>query len=223
VEAESAAEDLRAATDVEERRDAFADRAESESDGPSATRGGDLGFFARDLMVDEFSAAVFDADPEPQVGDIIGPVRTAFGWHVILFDGFRDSLDDRLAVVQAALDEEGADFATVASELSDGPEAADGGEIGWLVEDDLDDATLLALSAIEVGEVSEAIDDGDGYRIYLKLEEATRPLEGDALVQLEASAFADWYDDRYFEADDAGEISIDDEVFEETGGMLRSG
>lgn len=213
-EAELAAEELRAIEDVDERQAAFAARAEAESDGPSASRGGDLGYFAGDMMVPEFSAAIFDAEDEPQVGDIIGPIRTDFGWHVILFDGFRPSLDDRLAAVEAALAEEGADFAAVAAEYSDGREAAEGGDIGWQVLDELDDATVLGLSVIDVGEVTEPIDQADGFHIYRKLEEATRQLEGEALAALEATAFADWYDDRYFDAEEAGRISIDDSVYE---------
>ena len=70
------------------------------------------------------------------------------------------------------------------------------------------------MTAIDVGEVSVPIDEGDGYHIYQLLEEASRPLEGEALTELEATAFADWYDDRYFEADEAGRISIDDSVYE---------
>ena len=41
--------------------------------------GGDLGFFAKDRMVPEFAEAAFSQKP----GEISGPVRTQFGWHVI--------------------------------------------------------------------------------------------------------------------------------------------
>jgi parvulin-like peptidyl-prolyl isomerase len=42
--------------------------------------GGDLGWFSRGAMVDAFAEAAFAGE----VGDVIGPVRTEFGWHLIL-------------------------------------------------------------------------------------------------------------------------------------------
>ena len=50
------------------------------SDDPgSKSRGGDLGFFGRGQMIPEFETASFDAQP----GDLVGPVRTSFGYHLI--------------------------------------------------------------------------------------------------------------------------------------------
>lgn len=58
----------------------FAAVAEKESADPgSAQQGGDLSFFGRGLMTKAFEDAVFSA----QKGDIVGPVETEFGWHVI--------------------------------------------------------------------------------------------------------------------------------------------
>lgn len=54
--------------------------AEKVSKDPSAKNNrGDLGYIARVQMVPEFNDAVFNATD----GQIIGPVRTAFGYHVI--------------------------------------------------------------------------------------------------------------------------------------------
>ena len=50
------------------------------STGPSGKVGGDLGYFTREKMVPEFSAAAFELRP----GDVTkSPVKTQFGWHVI--------------------------------------------------------------------------------------------------------------------------------------------
>lgn len=58
----------------------FAEVAAVESEDPgSKARGGDLGVFGRGEMVPEFERAAF----ESPVGKVVGPVRTAFGWHVI--------------------------------------------------------------------------------------------------------------------------------------------
>ena len=58
----------------------FAELAEEKSEGPTAAQGGDLGFFPRHQMVEEFSDVAFD---ELEVGDISEPVRSQFGYHVI--------------------------------------------------------------------------------------------------------------------------------------------
>jgi len=58
----------------------FAELAMSRSTGPSAAKGGDLGFFAEGQMVPAFSKAAFSL----KKGEITkNPVQTEFGWHVI--------------------------------------------------------------------------------------------------------------------------------------------
>ena len=46
---------------------------------PSAKKGGDLGWFKRKQMVREFEDAAFNAE----VGKVVGPTKTRFGWHLI--------------------------------------------------------------------------------------------------------------------------------------------
>ena len=53
-------------------------RAESDDPGSKAS-GGELGVFDRGRMVKEFEDAAFGAEPK----QIVGPVKTAFGYHVI--------------------------------------------------------------------------------------------------------------------------------------------
>ncbi len=59
---------------------AFEDIAAEHSLCPSSANGGDLGFFGRGQMVGEFEEAAFDLN----VGEVSAPVRTNFGWHLIL-------------------------------------------------------------------------------------------------------------------------------------------
>jgi peptidyl-prolyl cis-trans isomerase D len=65
----------------------FAELAKQNSQDPgSAAQGGDLGSFARDgSMVKPFEDAVFTA----KQGEIVGPVATDFGWHIIKVTGIK--------------------------------------------------------------------------------------------------------------------------------------
>jgi peptidyl-prolyl cis-trans isomerase D len=66
----------------------FAELAKANSQDPgSAPQGGDLGTFARGSMVKPFEDAVFAAS----AGDIVGPVQTDFGFHVIKVTGVMPS------------------------------------------------------------------------------------------------------------------------------------
>ena len=57
----------------------FAELARQFSDGPSGSKGGDLGRFTRGQMVPEFDQAVFNLEP----GAVSGVVETQFGYHII--------------------------------------------------------------------------------------------------------------------------------------------
>ena len=57
----------------------FAALAKKHSEGPTASRGGDLSYFNRGRMVPEFEKVAFTM----KVGDVSKPLRTQFGWHVI--------------------------------------------------------------------------------------------------------------------------------------------
>jgi peptidyl-prolyl cis-trans isomerase D len=76
--AEAKARDI--AARVKKNPASFAEVAKKESQDPgSAAQGGDLGFFRRGAMVKPFEDAVFAAKPN----EIVGPVQSNFGYHVI--------------------------------------------------------------------------------------------------------------------------------------------
>jgi peptidyl-prolyl cis-trans isomerase D len=82
----------------------FAEVAKKDSQDPgSGAQGGDLGFFARGAMVKPFEDAVFGA----KKGDILGPVQSDFGYHVILVTDIKPanvkSLAEATPELEAAL------------------------------------------------------------------------------------------------------------------------
>jgi len=83
---DSEAEATQIITELKDGAD-FADLAAERSTGPSKSKGGDLGYFAKGEMVPEFSDAAFALEP----GEITEtPVQTQFGWHVIKVEDKRE-------------------------------------------------------------------------------------------------------------------------------------
>lgn len=73
----------------------FAALAQEYSKDPgSASRGGDLGWFAKGRMVKEFENAAF----RMKVGEVSGPVRTQFGLHIIKLTG-KDNRELKLSSI----------------------------------------------------------------------------------------------------------------------------
>lgn len=62
---------------------AFEDAAKEYSSCPSKENGGSLGDFGRGQMVPEFDTACF----EMEIGELRGPVKTQFGYHIIRLNG----------------------------------------------------------------------------------------------------------------------------------------
>jgi len=62
--------------------ESFADLAREHSQGPSSVKGGDLGWFPRGAMVGPFDDAAFSLP----LDKVSAPVRTRFGWHLILVE-----------------------------------------------------------------------------------------------------------------------------------------
>ena len=81
----------------------FAELASERSTGPSASSGGDLGWFGRNQMVPAFSDAAFGLGP----GDVTTvPVKTQFGYHVILVEDRRPSSAPRFEQARERLSSE---------------------------------------------------------------------------------------------------------------------
>ena len=89
-----------------EKGEGFAALAGELSLGPSASRGGDLGYFLAEEMVQAFSDAAFALQP----GELSAPVETEFGWHVIRLEDRRvvppPSFEDLSEQIRAFLEQQ---------------------------------------------------------------------------------------------------------------------
>ncbi len=82
--------------------DDFAELAKKNSEGPTASRGGDLGFFARGMMDKSFEEAVFAMKP----GEISDIVESSFGFHIIKLEEIKPAKIRTLEEVRDELEEQ---------------------------------------------------------------------------------------------------------------------
>lgn len=78
----------------------FEDLAAKRSSGPAAQNGGDLGYFAKEDMLPEFSDAAFKLKKGEYTKT---PVKTQFGWHVIKVEDIRERKVPDFAQVEGAI------------------------------------------------------------------------------------------------------------------------
>ena len=106
----------------------FTELAREVSEGPSASTGGDLGFFTREQMVPAFADAAFALEP----GQISGVVRSPFGFHVI-------KVEEKRPAATLPLDEVSDDLRSMLVQQKTGQ------EVGKMVEALADTATVTQL------------------------------------------------------------------------------
>jgi parvulin-like peptidyl-prolyl isomerase len=208
VEAQAVYDELAALPAGDTRVARLREIAGTNSDSPSGEDGGAAGFTTRGIAPTEVGKALFDTPHEP--GDLIGPIRDEAAWYVLLFHERRESPDQRIAKVKEELAKPGADFAALARLYSDGPEADDGGEVGWVSRDQLAEELRDKVFALSAGQVTEPLELGEG-NYFIKVEEKqTRPLDPDQIPEVRATAFDTWYGPKRDEAEANGVIVFAD-------------
>jgi len=80
----------------------FVALAKEFSTGPSGPQGGDLGYFTKERMVPEFSEVAFKLEKGTYSKE---PVKSQFGWHVILVEDRRDTKAPTLEAMRKQLTE----------------------------------------------------------------------------------------------------------------------
>ncbi len=189
--------------------------ARTESDegqalGPTGS-GGKLPYFDSKSSVDQaFLSAILAPGLKP--GDLLEPVKSAFGWHVIQVMNRPPELD-RMTALKAQADK-GDDFAVLARDDSVAPSAGTGGDLGWVAKGQFDDRLATAIFATPIGKTSDIVTiPGDGLYLYKVFAEETRTPEGRQLADLTSTAFSKWYDAKK----SAVTITRDESITKSTG------
>jgi parvulin-like peptidyl-prolyl isomerase len=161
------------------------------SEGQARSTGGKLPYFDSSSGIDEdFAAAVLDDGLRD--GQLLRPVRSAFGWHVIQIM-YRPPDIDQLRKLKAEIDA-GEDIGPLARDFSDAAEAEDGGDIGWVARGQFDERLIAAIFATPIGETSDIITiAGEGIYLFQINAEETRAPDREQEEAIREGYFGEWY------------------------------
>lgn len=156
--------------------------------GPDGTGGVLDAYVTQDgSYVATFSQPILDAKPTD--GQLLPPIKTEFGYHVVQVISHAPDL----AQLKERIDG-GADFGTIARQLSEGPEASQGGELGWIARGQLEKPLIDAIFAAPIGKTSEVVAvEADGQYLFRVNAEAERTAQGRQLDEIRTRLFGDWY------------------------------
>lgn len=138
--------------------------------------------------VPEFSKPILDAKPID--GQLLPLIKTAFGYHIVQVMSHKPDL----AQIKSRVDA-GADFGSIAHDISEGQEASKGGTLGWIARGQLQKELIDAIFAAPVGTTSQVVTiAGDGAYLFKVTAEEQRTPEGRQLDEIRSRVFSDWYD-----------------------------
>jgi len=175
--------------------DKFDEMARTMSDEASAKQtGGKQPWYTPDSAIDAaFASAIFKPNLVP--GQILPPVRSTFGWHVIQFmRPYGDGNEAWLEKIKSEADSGHYDFGQLARDQGDGTEAAKGGDIGWVAKGQLSADLEAAIFAASVGGTTTVVDvPNDGDYLFKVIAEETRPADDAQIKVFKDSGFSNWY------------------------------
>jgi parvulin-like peptidyl-prolyl isomerase len=159
--------------------------------------------------VESFSKPILDAKPTD--GQLLPPIKTEFGYHVVQVLTHAPDL----AAIKSRVDSGEADFADLARDISEGPEAARGGDLGWIAKGQLETPKSDAIFAAAIGKTSTVVTiEDDGEYLFLVKGEEERTPEGRQLDEIRSRLFTDWYGPKK----DAVTIERDEQIAAGLGG-----
>lgn len=173
----------------------FQKTAMAKSAGRQALSGGDLNW----RTTGELPTIFVNYVPTMQVGDIVGPIRSASGFHIIKLVGKRtasesDRIETHVRQILIVPDSRtssaeaktiltslrkqilnGADFAKLAQKKSqDLKSAAKGGDIGWVSEKSVLPQFYQVMSKLRNNEISEPFQSEDGWALIQVIDRRTQ-------------------------------------------------
>lgn len=175
-------------------------REVSDEPGADETGGKQPWYYESSPIEEPFKDAILAPGLEP--GQILAPVISSFGWHVIQFLRPEGDGEGAWAESLKAQLEDGADFGQLARDNSEGDTAAEGGELGWIAKGQLIEVLEAGIFDTPVGEVSDVVvNAGDGYYLFKVVAEEVREPSDEQLQIFEDEGFSRWYSERKAAAD----------------------
>lgn len=172
----------------------FAALAASGDDTGSAAQNGFLPYFSKadtsTSLDPAFAAAIYAPGLTP--GQLLEPVQSAFGWHVIEFVS-ADVPVVRAGQLATAAAKPGADFAKLVEENSIDPSATKGGSLGWIAKYQLAAEQEATISSLQAGEISLPVVASDGIRLFKVTNVQDRKPDAAQAETLKTDAFNNWY------------------------------
>ncbi len=175
----------------------FFDLAQKYSQSPDKVVGGRMGLRVANKYPELFSSALLSAN----VGDVVGPVRSGAGLHllklvektssqaltsnqthvrhILLRPSGQDGVNAvrvRLFNVKKQIDGAQADFATVAKEISQDGSAPSGGDLGWASPGMFVPEFEETMNRLKLGEVSDPVVSRFGVHLIEVLERRKNPM-----------------------------------------------
>lgn len=133
----------------------FAAAAKKYSDDEtSAVNGGLLDWAPQGTYVAAFEDAIWDKGL--QVGEIVGPIKTEFGYHIIRLEGRRSGVKLAMEQLSVALKDAGEDFIKAATDAVAEYSGTDVQQIGFLSRYTINPDLSKLIWALGAGEVSNA-------------------------------------------------------------------
>ena len=203
-EANAAYEKIQAGTPLEEL-------ASASDDEGSGAEGGLLAWAVKGTFVPEFDEAVW-ADGLKQ-GDLLGPIKTQFGYHVIQFEERRVGIMLRLEQLATELAAAGADFDAVAAEAEKEINGLTVDRPGFVVRYAINPQLSAMVWRLGDGEVSGVETLGEQLAIIRVNAIESKPYTEEQRRAVEASGFLIWIDGYT----SAAKIAIDGAVVQEAG------
>ena len=189
----------------------FESEAKASDDKTSGADGGLLGWAPKGTYVPEFEAAIW-ADGV-QHNDILGPIKTQFGYHVIRFDARRASLKDRLDELAKSLAADGVDFKEAATTATNSIEELTFASPGFVPKYTVNPELGTVVWGLKAGGTSEVVESSKTYLIVHVDAIETRALTADQIKGITASGFSIWLD--LYRS--AARVAIDGAVVQEAG------